>query len=79
MPDERRAARTADKTRRGGLPAPTDYSRQLGLGDGSPCDGCTETIAPLEILFTVRLFGVLSWRFHAVLRRLGEVQAARAS
>lgn len=66
MSDQRRADRTADKTRRGGLPAPTDYARKPGLGDGRPCDGCGETIHPTEILFTVSMLAALSWRFHAV-------------
>jgi hypothetical protein len=60
-----RAAKTTDKTRRGGLPAPVGYSRKPSLGDGSPCDGCGETIQPTEMMFIVSLFDALAWRFHA--------------
>jgi hypothetical protein len=66
MPDRRRADRTTDKTRNGGLPAPSGYSRQMGLGDGSVCDGCGETIQPSDMLCTVSILGSLSWRFHDV-------------
>jgi hypothetical protein len=65
MQEERRAERTTDKTRRGGLPAPARYSRRPGLGDGRPCDGCGETVHPTEMLFTVSMSDALSWRFHA--------------
>ena len=66
MPDQRRAEKTADKTRRGGLPAPAGYSRHAGLGDGRPCDGCGETVDPTEIVFTVSTSEALCCRFHAV-------------
>jgi hypothetical protein len=58
------ADRTKDKTRRGGLPAPTQYSRRPSLGDGRPCDGCVETIHPTDVMFTVTFAGALSWQFH---------------
>lgn len=66
MPDQRRAEQTTEKTRRGGLPAPTGYSRQAGLGDGRPCDGCGETIEPTEVVFTVSTPEGAAYRFHAV-------------
>jgi hypothetical protein len=66
VPDQRRAEKTAEKTRRGDLPAPTGYSRHAGLGDGRPCDGCAETIEPTEVLFTVGISDAVSRRFHAV-------------
>jgi hypothetical protein len=66
MPHQQRADRTTDKTRRGGLPAATEHTRQVGVGDGRPCDGCGETIHPTEILSTVTIVGGLGWRFHDV-------------
>ena len=65
MLGQRRAERTTDKTRRGGLPAPTGSSRKFALGDGRPCDGCSDTIHPTEILFSVSVADALSFRFHA--------------
>jgi hypothetical protein len=65
MPDQRRAAKTRDKTQRGELPAVTNYSRSAGLGDGRPCDGCAETIDPSEVRFTVRIDDALEWLLHA--------------
>ena len=67
MQDQERADRTMGKTRRGGLPAPTNYHRQPTLGDGSPCDGCGESIHPTDIQFAVSFSaGDLNWRFHDV-------------
>ena len=66
MTDRRRADTTTDKTRRGGLPAPTEYTRQVNIGDGRPCDGCGETIHPTEILCAVTILGGLHWRLHDV-------------
>lgn len=64
MPDERRAEKTRDKMRRGGLPAPTEHTRLVGEGDGRPCDGCGETIHPSETLCTVSVLHALDWRLH---------------
>jgi hypothetical protein len=64
MPEQRRFEKTLDKMRGGGLPAPTHDPRQLNPGDGSPCDGCEETIEPSEGLLTVSIRGVLTLRFH---------------
>jgi hypothetical protein len=66
MPDQRRAQKTTDKTRGGRLPAPTEYLRQVGFGDGRLCDGCGETIHPKEILYKVSILGGLYWGLHAV-------------
>jgi hypothetical protein len=67
MSDQQRADRTTDKTRRGGLPAPTGYARKPSLGDGRPCNGCGEVIPPTEMLFTVSFAeDSLSWMFHDV-------------
>ena len=66
MPDQRRAAKTLEKAQRGRLPAPGDYGRTAGLGDGRPCDGCDETITPMEVLFLVSIGDALQWRLHAV-------------
>jgi len=48
-----------DKTRRGGLPAATDYQRQPRLGSGKPCAGCNETMQPTDVMFTVTFFAIL--------------------
>jgi hypothetical protein len=67
MRDQERADRTTEKTRRGGLPAPSQYIRQSTLGDGRPCAGCGETIHPTDIMFTVSFDGFsLAWRLHDV-------------
>jgi hypothetical protein len=68
MGDQGRADRTTDKTRRGGLPAATDYQRQPCLGSGRPCAGCNETMQPTDVMFTVTFFAIpdLSWQFHDV-------------
>ena len=64
MPEERRADKTREKLRRAALPAPTEHSREVAAGDGRPCDGCTETIHPSEMMYTVRVWTTLDWRFH---------------
>lgn len=64
MYDKRRADKTTDKTRRGGLPAPTQHTVKVSEGDGKPCDGCGETIGLLDDLSTVARVSALGWRFH---------------
>ena len=64
MSSVRRAERTLDKIRRGGLPAPTEHTQLVGNGDGRPCDGCGETIHPSETACTVSVRRTLDWRFH---------------
>jgi hypothetical protein len=64
MPDQRRADKTTDKTRRGGLPAATHDAPVIGVGDGAACDGCGETITPLDQRYEVSVRGVLPLRFH---------------
>jgi hypothetical protein len=64
MPDLDRARKTEEKTRRGGLPAPTMDYPKAAIGDGSPCDGCGETIDPRERSNQVNVRGVLLLRFH---------------
>lgn len=64
MPDVRRSEKTVDKVRRGGLPTATHDPRQLSVGDGTPCDGCGETVEPSEQLLSVSVRGVLTLRFH---------------
>ena len=59
-----RADKTRDKTRRGGLPAPTEHTLLVGWGDGRPCDGCSETIHPSESASLVSVHHALDWRFH---------------
>ena len=58
-----RMDKTVDKMRRGGLPAPTEHTRIVALGDDRACDGCGETIHPTETQWTIRLLG-LKWRLH---------------
>jgi hypothetical protein len=53
MPDQRRFEKTLDKMRSGGLPAATHSPRHFRLGDGSPCDGCGETVEPRDGLLSV--------------------------
>lgn len=65
MPDQRRFDKTVEKMRRSGLPAATHDPRQMTVGDGTPCDGCGETIDPREQLHAVNVRGVLALRFHA--------------
>jgi len=64
MPDQRRFEKTVEKMRQHGLPAPTQDPRQFSLGNGSPCDGCGETVEPGEGLLTVTVLDALSLRFH---------------
>jgi hypothetical protein len=64
MPDVRRDEKTTLKTRLGGLPAPTHDSPTKGLGDGTSCDGCGETIVPTDPMLSVDVRGVLSLHFH---------------
>lgn len=64
MPDQRRADKTIDKMRRGGLPSPTEHRRKIGPGDATPCDGCTESIESTDRMHSVRVRGVLDLRFH---------------
>jgi len=59
-----RGDKTRDKTRRGGLPAPTAHTQLVGHGDGRPCDGCGETIHPSETASLVSVHQALDWRFH---------------
>ena len=65
MSREERVAKTIDKMRRGGLPAPTNHNRLIGQGDGRPCDGCGETIHQTETRYSVSTHQTFDWRFHA--------------
>ena len=60
-----RAERTATKTAVGGLPGPFYGAPILGIGYGTPCRGCGETIATHEKSYTVDLLGALTLSFHA--------------
>jgi hypothetical protein len=62
-PDQERAEKTTEKIRRGGLPSPAEHRRDITVGDGTACDGCPETIAPMERMYNVHC-GVLNLRFH---------------
>jgi hypothetical protein len=64
MPDQRRFEKTIEKTRLGGLPAPTDDAREVSLGDGTPCNGCGETVEPSEGSINIGVCGMLTLRFH---------------
>jgi CheY-like chemotaxis protein len=59
-----RTGLTRAKMRRGGLPAPADHRRRMGIGDGTACDGCAETIEATDKMHSVRVRGVLDFRFH---------------
>lgn len=60
-----RARGCGERDDRGGLPVPTQYTRQITIGDGLPCDGCGETIEPADILFMVKINFGLHPRLHA--------------
>lgn len=64
MPDVRRALKTEDKVRRGGLPAMTADLPKITLGHGQSCDGCAETIQPTEQSYEVNVRGLLLLLFH---------------
>jgi signal transduction histidine kinase/CheY-like chemotaxis protein len=64
LPDRWRSDKTLDKMRRGGLPTPTEHIREIAVGDGRPCHGCTEAIEPTESLQDIRARGILDLRFH---------------
>jgi hypothetical protein len=66
LPNERRVDKTLEKMRRGGLPATTEHTWLVGIGDGRPCDSCGETIHKTEVLCTVSVLHALDWRFHEV-------------
>ena len=66
MPDQRRFDKTIEKTRGGELPAPTHDVSELSVGDGTPCDGCDETIEPRDQLRRINVRGVLRLRFQAI-------------
>lgn len=59
-----RIEKTLDKTRRGGLPAPTKTAADFFPGNGKACDGCGDIISTDETLYSVILRGVLELRFH---------------
>jgi hypothetical protein len=59
-----RADKTRDKTRRGGLPAPTSDRPTLESGNGRRCDGCSEPITQLERMAVVAIANVSLFRFH---------------
>ena len=58
-----RIDRTADRTDRGELPAPMGHTASVAPSDGNPCDGCDETVAPVEQIYFVNVRGALL-RFH---------------
>jgi hypothetical protein len=64
MLDERRAAKTRETMRRGGLPPATEHTREVAAGDDRACDGCGETIHAGDALHTVSVWTALYWRFH---------------
>jgi hypothetical protein len=66
MPQQRRYEKTIDKARSGALPAATHDAREIVMGDGTPCDGCSETIEPRDQLYRVNVRGVLALRFHDI-------------
>ena len=65
MFDQRRIAATGQKARRGDLPAASGEMPRQSIGGGQPCDGCGETIHPVERFFYVSIRG-RELRFHDV-------------
>ena len=59
-----RADKTRDKTRRGGLPAPTSDRPAIESGNGQRCAGCSEPITQLENMAVVVIYSVALYRFH---------------
>jgi hypothetical protein len=60
-----RLARTADKTRLGGLPAPINGKLWAGPGSLEACSGCDDKVAYAEIEYEVEFHETLTFRFHA--------------
>jgi hypothetical protein len=61
-----RIARTLDKTRRGGLPAPFEAKLYAGPGSLAACDGCGDKIASEEREYEIELAVALTFRFHTL-------------
>jgi hypothetical protein len=59
-----RIDKTIDKTRRGGLPAPTDDKPSREGSYGQRCSGCGETIESSDEQYLVNIRGVALLRFH---------------
>jgi hypothetical protein len=68
MPDEQlRAALTVQKARRGRLPLATpNRFHEIAGGYAQACNGCGETIEPIDVCHRVTLAGLVSMRFHAI-------------
>jgi hypothetical protein len=60
-----RWARTVEKTRQGGLPAPFAAMPHIGAGSGQACSGCGDCIAATEREFETRYANALTFRFHS--------------
>ena len=63
-PDPARLARTLDKTRRGGLPAPIEGKLYAGRSSLQMCNGCGDKIASAETEYEVEIGEVITFRFH---------------
>jgi hypothetical protein len=64
-PGPTRTERTVDKTRYGGLPAPSDKAETwAGPGTGGQCSGCGEIIERSEHEYEIVFAEKLSFRFH---------------
>lgn len=59
-----RAAKTRDKMKRGGLPAPFRARPWRGRGAGDTCNGCGDPIARTETEVDIDVRGVLTLAFH---------------
>jgi hypothetical protein len=64
MLEKKRIEKTINKTRLGGLPAPTRAAADFHLGNGKACDGCGDIITTRETLYRVDLRGIVQLRFH---------------
>jgi hypothetical protein len=60
-----RWARTVEKTRQGGLPAPFAATPHIRPGSGQACSGCGERIEPTEREFETSYSNALTFRFHS--------------
>ena len=58
MPEQERFERTIDKTRCGGLPAPTRTTAEFLPGNGQACAGCGDAITVHETLYSVDMRGI---------------------
>jgi hypothetical protein len=64
MDELRRAEMTIEKMRQSMLPTAGDYPSTRGHGDGTACDGCSESVVSSEELVAVCVGGIMILLFH---------------